>query len=65
MINGFANLTVQGWIHTIFSSVGILVGAEQVLRTRRDRVHRWFGYVYVTCMVIGDLAILIVSRYSA
>ena len=64
MINGFANLTVQGWIHTIFSSIGILVGAEQVLRARRDRLHKWLGYVYVTCMVVGDIAILTVYRFN-
>ena len=64
MINGFVNLTVQGWIHTIFSTIGILVGAEQVLRTRRDKLHRWLGYVYVTCMVTGDVAILTVYRFN-
>jgi len=64
VINGFVNLTLQGWIHTIFSTIGILVGAEQVLRTRRDRLHKWFGYVYVTCMVVGDLAILTVYRFN-
>jgi uncharacterized membrane protein len=64
MINGFVGLSVAGWIHTIFSCIGILVGAEQVLRTRRDRLHKWFGYVYVTCMVIGDLAILTVYRFN-
>jgi len=64
VINGFVGLTVAGWIHTVFSSVGILVGAEQVLRTRRDRLHKWFGYVYVTVMVIGDLAILTVYRFN-
>jgi uncharacterized membrane protein len=64
VINGFANLTLQGWIHTIFSCIGILVGAEQVLRTRRDKLHRWLGYVYVTCMVIGDVAILTVYRFN-
>ena len=64
VINGFANLTVQGWIHTIFSSIGILVGAEQLLRTRRDTLHKWLGYVYVTCMVVGDAAILTVYRFN-
>ena len=64
MINGFVNLTLAGWIHTIFSTIGILVGAEQLLRTRRDRLHKWLGYVYVTCMVTGDLAILTVYRFN-
>ena len=64
MINGFVDLTVAGWIHTIFSTIGILVGAEQVIRTRRDRLHRWLGYVYVTVMVVGDLAILTVYRFN-
>ena len=64
MINGFVDLTVAGWIHTVFSCIGILVGAEQVIRTRRDRLHRWLGYVYVVCMVVGDLAILTVFRFN-
>ena len=64
MINGFVNLTLAGWIHTLFSTIGILVGAEQVLRTRRDRLHRWLGYVYVVCMVVGDVAILTVYRFN-
>ena len=64
MINGFVGLTIAGWIHTVFSTIGILVGAEQVIRTRRDRLHRWLGYVYVVCMVAGDLAILTVCRFN-
>jgi uncharacterized membrane protein len=64
MINGFVGLTVAGWIHTILSSVGIVVGAEQLLRTRRDRLHRWFGYVYVVAMVTADFAILTVYRFN-
>jgi hypothetical protein len=64
VINGFVGLTIAGWIHTVFSTVGILVGAEQVIRTRRDRLHRWLGYVYVGCMVVGDIAILTVYRFN-
>jgi len=64
MINGFVGLTVAGWIHTILSSVGIVVGAEQLLRTRRDRLHRWFGYVYVVAMVAADVSILTVYRFN-
>lgn len=64
MINGFVDLTVAGWIHTILASVGIVVGAEQVLRTRRDRLHRWLGYVYVVAMATADAAILTVFRFN-
>jgi len=64
MINGFVGLTVAGWIHTILSSAGIVVGAEQLLRKRRDRLHRWLGYVYVTAMVTADCAILTVYRFN-
>ena len=64
MINGFVSLTTAGWIHTILSSVGILVGAEQLLRTRRDRLHRWLGYVYVSAMLTADIAILSVYRFN-
>lgn len=64
MINGFVDLTLAGWIHTILSTVGILVGAEQFIRTRRDRLHRRLGYVYVFAMLIADGAILSVYRFN-
>jgi uncharacterized membrane protein len=64
MINGFVNLTAAGWTHTILSAVGILVGAEQLLRSRRDRLHRWLGYVYVASMLTADVAILSVYRFN-
>ena len=64
MINGFADLTVAGWVHTVLASVGIVVGAEQVLRRRRDRLHRRLGYVYVVSMVVADCVILTVYRFS-
>ena len=64
MINGFVNLSTAGMIHTVLSSVGILVGAEQVLRQRRDRLHRYFGYVYVVSMLVADIAILTVYRFN-
>ena len=64
MINGFADLTVAGWIHTVLASVGILVGAEQVLRRRRDVLHRRLGYLYVASMLIADVSILTVYRFN-
>ena len=64
MINGFVDLTLAGWFHTILSSLGIIVGAEQLIRTRRDRLHRWLGYVYVLSMLAADLAILTVYRFN-
>ncbi len=64
MINGFVGLTVAGWIHTILSGSAIAMGAEQVLRTRRDRLHRWIGYAYVVALLVGDIAILTVYRFN-
>jgi uncharacterized membrane protein len=64
MINGFVNLSTAGWIHTVLSTAGIAVGAEQLLRSRRDRLHRWLGYVYVTAMLVADVAILTVYRFN-
>jgi len=64
MINGFVDLTVAGWIHTALSGTAMVVGAEQVLRTRRDRLHRWLGYVYVVSLLVGDAAILTVFRFN-
>jgi uncharacterized membrane protein len=64
VINGFVNLTAAGWVHTVLSAFGLVLGAEQMLRRRRDRWHRWFGYAYVVAMVTGDLAILTVYRFN-
>lgn len=64
MINGFVGLTVAGWIHTILTSLGIVLGAEQLLRTRRDRLHRWLGDCYVVAMLTADVAILTVYRFN-
>jgi uncharacterized membrane protein len=64
MINGFVDLTTAGWVHTVLASVGILVGAEQLIRTRRDWWHRQLGYVYVASMVVADLSILTVYRFN-
>jgi len=64
MINGFVGLTVAGWIHTALSGLAIVLGAEQVLRTRRDRLHRWLGYTYVIALLVGDVAILTVYRFN-
>jgi uncharacterized membrane protein len=64
VINGFVDLTAAGMAHTVLSSLGLVLGAEQMLRRRRDRWHRWFGYAYVAAMVAGDLAILTVFRFN-
>ena len=64
MINGFVDLTAAGMAHTVLSALGLVLGAEQMLRRRRDRWHRWFGYAYVAAMVSGDLAILTVYRFN-
>ncbi len=64
MINGFVGLSAAGWVHTALSSAGIVLGAEQLLRTRRDRLHRWFGYAYVACMLSADTAILTVYKFN-
>ena len=64
MINGFVDLTPAGWIHTVLATVGILAGAGQFLRTRRDQLHRRVGYVYVASMTVADLSILTVYRFN-
>ena len=35
MINGFVYLTLAGWIHTVLSTVGIIVGAEQLIQRNK------------------------------
>lgn len=43
MVNGFVNLTAAGTVHVARTCVGIIVGAEQLPRRRRDRMHRYQG----------------------
>ena len=64
MINGFADLTIAGTVHTVLSLAGIMTGAEQVLRKQRDQLHRRLGYVYVASMLVADVAVLTVYRFS-
>jgi hypothetical protein len=64
MMHGFVDLTLAGWIHTIRSTVGIVVGAEQLIHTRRDRLRRRPGSVQGLAMFIADGAILSVRRFD-
>jgi uncharacterized membrane protein len=59
-----AYFTTFGAIHTAAASVGLLTGATQVIRTRRDRFHRRMGYVYITAMTIADLTVLGVYEFT-
>jgi uncharacterized membrane protein len=56
--------TTFGAIHTAAASIGILTGATQVIRTPRDAFHRRMGYVYVTAMVIADIAVFGVYEFT-
>jgi uncharacterized membrane protein len=56
--------TTFGAIHTVAAGLGILTGATQVIRTRRDTFHRRMGYVYISSMVIADLTALTVYEFT-
>ena len=40
------------------------MGAEQLLRKRRDQLHRRLGYVYVTSMAINTLTALTIYKFT-
>jgi uncharacterized membrane protein len=59
-----AYFTTFGAIHTAAAAVGIVTGATQVIRTRRDAFHRRMGYAYITAMVIADVSVMTVFEFT-
>lgn len=61
----FSPLGLQA--HIAFSAFAMLLGPFQflrVLRTRRPRLHRWLGRVYVAACMLGGLAGATIALYS-
>jgi uncharacterized membrane protein len=56
--------TALGTVHMIAAAVSLLVGAFQLLRTRRDGLHRRLGYVFVAAMVVANLSALTVYEFN-
>jgi uncharacterized membrane protein len=56
--------TALGTVHMIAAAVSLLVGAFQLLRTRRDGLHRRLGYVFVAAMVVTNLSALTVYEFN-
>ena len=60
MINGFVDLTTAGWVHTVLASVGILVGAEQLIRTRRAAP---IAATVGASVVVGVVGAVLIQRF--
>ncbi len=46
------------------ASLGLVAGAIQMLRPRRDRLHRQVGYVYVGVMAVNNLTALGIYEFT-
>jgi len=53
-----------GTAHVVAATLGLLSGAIQLTRTRRDATHRRIGYVYVSAMAISNVTALLVYRFT-
>lgn len=54
--------------HVAFSAFAMLLGPFQflrILRTRRPRLHRWMGRIYVAACMLGGAAGATIALYSA
>jgi uncharacterized membrane protein len=57
-------LTPLGLVHTAAASFGLATGAFQLLRPRRDALHRRVGYGYVGAMVVANGSALTIYKFS-
>lgn len=53
-----------GYIHLIAASLSLLFGAFQLIRPRRDQLHRRMGYTYVGTMVVNNVTALTVYQFT-
>ncbi|HWA40177.1 MAG TPA: DUF2306 domain-containing protein [Gemmatimonadales bacterium] len=56
--------TPLGYVHLLAASLALLFGAFQLIRPRRDALHRRVGYAYVTVLGVSDLTALTVYRFT-
>jgi uncharacterized membrane protein len=57
-------LSPIGVAHTAAASLGLVTGAVQLLRPRRDALHRRVGYVFVTVMAVSNFSALIIYKFT-
>lgn len=56
--------SIVGTTHLAAASAGLLFGAEQLIRTRRDALHRRLGYVFVAAMAISNVTALTIYKFT-
>ncbi|HVX87688.1 MAG TPA: DUF2306 domain-containing protein [Gemmatimonadales bacterium] len=56
--------TALGHVHLWAASLALLLGAFQLVRLRRDALHRRVGYAYVTALGVSDLTALTVYEFT-
>ena len=56
--------TTFGGLHMLAASVGLITGATQVIRTRRDAFHRRMGYTYMGAMTVSNFTALTIYEFS-
>lgn len=57
-------LSPLGLAHTAAASLGLATGAVQLLRPRRDAVHRRMGYVFILAMAVSNLSALAIYEFT-
>jgi len=57
-------LSTVGASHLLAASLSLATGAFQLLRTRRDTLHRRVGYVYVGAMAVNNVSALTIFRFT-
>lgn len=50
--------------HMAAATLSLLAGAFQLIRTRRDQLHRRVGYTYVSAMVVNNVSALFIYKFT-
>ena len=53
-----------GYLHLVAASLSLILGAFQLIRPRRDQLHRRVGYTYVGAMVVNNVTALTVYQFT-
>jgi uncharacterized membrane protein len=57
-------LSNVGTVHMVAASLSLATGAFQLIRTRRDALHRRVGYTYVVAMLVNNITALTIHEFS-
>lgn len=57
-------LSPVGISHMVAASLALATGAFQLVRTRRDALHRRVGYCYVGAMAVSNLSALTIYEFT-